>query len=633
MLSVQNLGVHFAGNYLFRDVSFRINKGNRIGLAGKNGAGKSTLLNILARKSEASEGEVVYEGEVNVGFLTQDIDFEKGRTVWQEAGRAFERLNTIQEKIDYTNQQLAERTDYETESYAKLVEDIAQLTERFHLLGGYNTDAEIEKILMGLGFRNNDFHRQTTEFSGGWRMRVELAKLLLQQNDVLLLDEPTNHLDIDSIIWLEDFLKDYQGAVVLVSHDIQFLDNVTNRTLEIANRQIHDYKANYSKYIELRNERREKLEQAQKNQEQYIKHTEQLIDKFRAKANKASMAQSLIKKLDKIERIEVENEDVNKMNIRFNSAVVPGKIIFELKNVGKAYGENQVFDGVSFFINRGEKIAFVGQNGQGKTTLARVLADGLDHSGELISGHNVEIGYFAQNQAVILNEKQSVLEEAEDASTEETRKNVRDVLGAFLFGGEDVEKKVSVLSGGERNRLALAKLLLKPFNVLVMDEPTNHLDIQSKEILKRALKNFDGTLILVSHDREFLDGLAEKVFEFKDGKVKEFMGGIKEFLENRKVQGFREIEATTKQEQNQKTKLENKAQLSREEQKEQNRIKNKIGRTEEEIVLLENRISELERKFETAHSNEDSMNYTKLQQELELKMNEWEKWMKLLEKF
>lgn len=633
MLSVQNLGVHFAGNYLFRDVSFRINKGNRIGLAGKNGAGKSTLLNILARKSEASEGEVVYEGEVNVGFLTQDIDFEKGRTVWQEAGRAFERLNTIQEKIDYTNQQLAERTDYETESYAKLVEDIAQLTERFHLLGGYNTDAEIEKILMGLGFRNNDFHRQTTEFSGGWRMRVELAKLLLQQNDVLLLDEPTNHLDIDSIIWLEDFLKDYQGAVVLVSHDIQFLDNVTNRTLEIANRQIHDYKANYSKYIELRNERREKLEQAQKNQEQYIKHTEQLIDKFRAKANKASMAQSLIKKLDKIERIEVENEDVNKMNIRFNSAVVPGKIIFELKNVGKAYGENQVFDGVSFFINRGEKIAFVGQNGQGKTTLARVLADGLDHSGRLISGHNVEIGYFAQNQAVILNEKQSVLEEAEDASTEETRKNVRDVLGAFLFGGEDVEKKVSVLSGGERNRLALAKLLLKPFNVLVMDEPTNHLDIQSKEILKRALKNFDGTLILVSHDREFLDGLAEKVFEFKDGKVKEFMGGIKEFLENRKVQGFREIEATTKQEQNQKTKLENKAQLSREEQKEQNRIKNKIGRTEEEIVLLENRISELERKFETAHSNEDSMNYTKLQQELELKMNEWEKWMKLLEKF
>lgn len=633
MLSVQNLGVHFAGNYLFRDVSFRINKGNRIGLAGKNGAGKSTLLNILARKSEASEGEVVYEGEVNVGFLTQDIDFEKGRTVWQEAGRAFERLNTIQEKIDYTNQQLAERTDYETESYAKLVEDIAQLTERFHLLGGYNTDAEIEKILMGLGFRNNDFHRQTTEFSGGWRMRVELAKLLLQQNDVLLLDEPTNHLDIDSIIWLEDFLKDYQGAVVLVSHDIQFLDNVTNRTLEIANRQIHDYKANYSKYIELRNERREKLEQAQKNQEQYIKHTEQLIDKFRAKANKASMAQSLIKKLDKIERIEVENEDVNKMNIRFNSAVVPGKIIFELKNVGKAYGENQVFDGVSFFINRSEKIAFVGQNGQGKTTLARVLADGLDHSGELISGHNVEIGYFAQNQAVILNEKQSVLEEAEDASTEETRKNVRDVLGAFLFGGEDVEKKVSVLSGGERNRLALAKLLLKPFNVLVMDEPTNHLDIQSKEILKRALKNFDGTLILVSHDREFLDGLAEKVFEFKDGKVKEFMGGIKEFLENRKVQGFREIEATTKQEQNQKTKLENKAQLSREEQKEQNRIKNKIGRTEEEIVLLENRISELERKFETAHSNEDSMNYTKLQQELELKMNEWEKWMKLLEKF
>lgn len=629
MLSVQNLGVHFAGNYLFQGVSFRINKGNRVGLAGKNGAGKSTLLRILAKHREPSEGEVVFEGDVSVGFLTQDLDFEKGRTVWEEAGQAFIKLNQIQEKIDFTNRQLAVRTDYESEEYAQLVEDIAHLTDHYHLLGGYTKDAEMEKILMGLGFKSGDFHRQTTEFSGGWRMRVELAKLLLQHNDILLLDEPTNHLDIDSILWLEDFLKDYPGAVVLVSHDVQFLDNVTNRTLEIANKQIHDYKANYSKYIELRKERREKLEQAQKNQEQYIKHTEQLIDKFRAKANKASMAQSLIKKLDKIDRIEIESDDVNRMKVRFESAVIPGKIIFELEDVGKAYGENQVFDHVSFFVNRGEKIAFVGQNGQGKTTLARVMVDGLGHTGKLKLGHNVEVGYFAQNQADVLNEKWTVLEEAEYASTEETRKRVRDVLGAFLFGGEDVEKKVSVLSGGERNRLALAKLLLKPFNVLVMDEPTNHLDIQSKEILKQALLNFDGTLILVSHDREFLDGLADKVFEFRDGQVKEFLGGISEYLRDRKAGGFREIEASGNLSNQSKPaqRLEKKVALSREEEKEQRKIKNKIGKLEEEIAVLEEELSALEKKFETMHTEEDSMKYTEIQQELENRMQEWEELM------
>lgn len=622
MLLVQNLGVHFAGNYLFENVSFRINKGNRVGLAGKNGAGKSTLLKILAKRQEPDEGEVVHEGEVSVGFLTQDIDFEKGRTVWEEAGRAFEQLNIIQEKIHQTNQELSERTDYESAEYAKLIEDITHLTDRYNLLGGYTKDAEMEQILLGLGFKAEDFHRQTTEFSGGWRMRIELAKLLLQKHDVLLLDEPTNHLDIDSILWLEEFLQDYPGAVVLVSHDKQFLDNVTNRTLEIANKQIHDYKANYSKYIQLRQERREKLEQAQKNQEQYIKHTQQLIEKFRAKASKAATAQSLIKKLDKLERIEVENEDVHKMNIRFASAVTPGKIIFELENVGKAYGDKQIFDHVSFFVNRGEKIAFVGQNGQGKTTLARVMVDGLDHTGTIKWGHNVEVGYFAQNQADVLNEKWTVLEEAEYASTEETRKIVRDVLGAFLFSGETVEKKVSVLSGGERNRLALAKLLLKPFNVLVMDEPTNHLDIQSKEILKRALQNFDGTLILVSHDREFLDGLVDKVFEFKDGQVKEFLGGISDYLADRKAKGFREIE---KVEQLKSTEEKPKPRnLSQEEQKEQKRIKNKIGKIEEEISQIEQQIQELEKKFETTHLPEDLQKYEALQAELGEKMSEWE---------
>jgi len=625
MLLVQNLGVHFAGNYLFDNVSFRINKGNRVGLAGKNGAGKSTLLKILAKQQESDEGDVVHEGEVSVGYLTQDIDFERGRTVWEEAGRAFEQLNEIQKKIDYTNQQLTERTDYESDSYAQLIDDITHLTDRFSILGGYTKDAEMEKILFGLGFKSEDFHRQTEEFSGGWRMRIELAKLLLQKHDVLLLDEPTNHLDIDSILWLEEFLQDYPGAVVLVSHDKQFLDNVTNRTLEIANRQIHDYKANYSKYIELRQERREKMEQAQKNQEQYIKHTQQLIDKFRAKASKAATAQSLIKKLDKIDRIEVENEDVHKMNIRFESAVIPGKIIFELENVGKAYGNKQIFDKVSFFMNRGEKIAFVGQNGQGKTTLARVMVDGLDHTGNIKLGHNVEIGYFAQNQADVLNEKWTVLEEAEYASTEETRKRVRDVLGAFLFGGEAVEKKVSVLSGGERNRLALAKLLLKPFNVLVMDEPTNHLDIQSKEILKRALQSFDGTLILVSHDREFLDGLANKVFEFRDGRVKEFLGGINEYLIERKAQGFREIEKVEVERVT--APKEEKPQLSQEEIKEHKRIKNKISKLEEEIADFEIKIAGLEKKFEVSHSNEDLKQYDELKLQLEDKMSEWEELM------
>lgn len=631
MIMVQNLGVHFAGSYLFDNVSFRINKGNRVGLAGKNGAGKSTLLKILAKEQISDEGDVVYEGEISVGFLRQDIDFEKGRTVWEEAGKAFEELNYLQKRMDETNRQLTERTDYESDAYTQLIEDITHLTDRFTLLGGYTKDADMEKILLGLGFKAEDFHRQTTEFSGGWRMRVELAKLLLQKHDVLLLDEPTNHLDIDSIVWLEEFLQDYIGAVVLVSHDKLFLDNVTNRTLEISNKQIHDYKANYSKYIELRQERREKMAQSQKNQEQYIKHTQQLIEKFRAKASKAATAQSLIKKLDKLDIIEVENEDVHKMNIRFNSAVTPGKIIFELENVGKAYGEKQIFDQVSFFVNRGEKIAFVGQNGQGKTTLARVMVDGLDHSGVIKLGHNVEVGYFAQNQADVLNEKWSVLEEAEYASTEETRKQVRDVLGAFLFRGEEVEKKVSVLSGGERNRLALAKLLLKPFNVLVMDEPTNHLDIQSKEILKRALQNFDGTLILVSHDREFLDGLANKVFEFKEGKVIEFLGGINDYLTERKAQNFRVIEAVTQEKKEiVATKIE-KAELSQEEIKEQKRIKNRIGKIEEEIASIEGQIATLEKIFETSHTDEDQEKYNQLNQQLEQTMKEWEELMLLVE--
>ncbi len=630
MLLVQNLGVYFSGRYLFEDVSFRINKGNRVGLVGKNGAGKSTLLKILSKEDQPSEGDVVYEGEVTVGYLSQDIDFIQGRTVWQEAESAFEQLSEIQERIDFVNKELAERTDYESDAYGKLIEDISTLTERFGLLGGYTKDAEIEQILIGLGFKPSDFYRVTDEFSGGWRMRIELAKLLLQKHDVMLLDEPTNHLDIDSIVWLEDFLKDYPGAVVLVSHDRQFLDNVTNRTIEIANRHISDYKANYSNYLIQREDRKVKLEQAQKNQEQMIKHTEDLIAKFRAKANKASMAQSLIKKLDKIERIEVENDDVTKMNIRFVDAVVPGKIIFELEDVGVAFGNHQVFDKVSFYVNRGEKVAFVGQNGQGKTTLSRAIVGEQQFSGGIKHGHNVEIGYFAQNQAHVLNDKYTVLEEAESAATEETRKHVRDYLGAFMFGGDTVEKKVSVLSGGERNRLALCKLLLRPFNVLIMDEPTNHLDIQSKEILKKALQKYDGTLILVSHDREFLEGLVDKVFDFRNGQVKEYLSGIDDYLAEVKAGNFREVEKGFDVEEKkviEKPKVieQPKQELTFEEAKEQKRLKNKLSKIETDIADLEKKIKDLETKLHSGNQTQQELDlYTQMKNDLDTKMSEWE---------
>ncbi|MRI63092.1 ABC transporter ATP-binding protein [Ornithobacterium rhinotracheale] len=619
MLQAQNVGVHFAGNYLFDGVTFRINKGDRVGLAGKNGAGKSTLLKILSRKQNPTEGEVIYEGQISVGYLSQDIDFEEGRTVWEEAQQAFEQLNYLQQRIDEVNHQLATRTDYESDEYHDLIHDISHLTERYTMLGGYTKDADIEKVLKGLGFKDTDFNRLTSEFSGGWRMRVELAKLLLQKHDVMLLDEPTNHLDIDSILWLEDFLKGYEGAVILVSHDKLFLDNVTNRTLEVANKRIHDYKANYSKYIQLRDERREQLKAEKKNQEQFIKHTEQLIDKFRAKASKASTAKSLQKKLERIDIIEVENEDVNSMNINFEASQRSGKVVFNLENVKKAFGNHTIFSNVNLEIVRGEKVAFVGQNGQGKTTLARCIVGELDFEGKIKHGHNVEVGYFAQNQHHVLVDTRTVLEEAEHAANENTRPRVRDVLGAFLFSGEAAEKKVKVLSGGERNRLALAKLLLHPSNVLIMDEPTNHLDIQSKEILKNALNNYEGTLILVSHDREFLSGLADKIVEFKDGEVKEFLGNIDEYLEYRKASNMREIE---KVEQKKETTKPVEVQPERKEDK---RIKNKISNLEAEIAKIEEEIAGLEQKFMQENPSEEQLaNYEALKNNLQEKMQNWE---------
>lgn len=627
MILVQNLSLHFAGSYLFENVNFRINKNDRIGLAGKNGAGKSTLLKILSGEQPSTEGNVEKEGEVRIGFLKQDLDFEKGRTVWDEAKLAFKELNIINEKIDTINHALATRTDYESEEYHKLIHDLTDLTDRFSHLGGYNIDGEIEKILKGLGFKESDFNRLTDDFSGGWRMRIELAKLLLEENDVLLLDEPTNHLDIESIIWLESFLITYSGAVVLVSHDKQFLTNVTNRTIEISNKSIQDYKANYTKYLILRQERKEKLLQQQKNQEQEIKRTEQLINKFRAKASKASFAQSLMKKLDKVERIEVEDEDITRFNIRFEPSITPGKIIFKAENLGKSFDTHTIFENANFYIERGEKIAFIGQNGQGKTTMARIMDGLLSYQGKLEIGHNVQIGYFAQNQSEELNASKTILEEAEDSATEESRPKVRDLLGSFLFQGDDVHKKVSVLSGGERNRLALCKLLLRPFNTLIMDEPTNHLDIQSKAILKNALKNFTGTLILVSHDREFLDDLADKIFEFRNGEVKEFLGNINEYLEYRKKENMREVDiekSTTRKvtSENTPTKASQEKQFK---SKEQKSLENKLSKLENDIEKTEQKISAFEDLFSKENpKEEDIKEYSELKEKLTRITHEWE---------
>ena len=641
MLSVQGLGLHHAGNYLFRDVNFTIKKDDKIGLVGKNGAGKSTLLKILSGEINFYEGNVVPEGNITIGFLKQDLEFVKGRTVWEETKQAFEQINAWKNELDEVNHQLATRTDYESDDYHNLIHRMTDLNDILHHHDAYNLEGDMEKVLLGLGFKAADFERITDTFSGGWRMRIELAKLLLQNNDLLLLDEPTNHLDMESIIWLENFLKDYNGAIVLVSHDKQFMTSVCNRTFDVNNKKVDDYKANYTKYLELRKERREKLEQAKKNQDVEIKQMEDNINRFRASATKASFAQSLIKKLEKIERIEIDNEDVSKFNIRFVQSVVPGKVIFEAENLGKAYGDKQVFDHVDFFVERGDRIALLGQNGQGKTTLAKILTGQIkDYSGSWNLGHNVNIGYFAQNQEEVLTPGKTVLQEAEDAATEETRSRVRDLLGSFLFSGDDVQKKTQVLSGGERNRLALCKLLLRPFNTLIMDEPTNHLDIQSKEIIKLALNKFEGTLIVISHDREFLQGLADKIFEFRDGKMKEFLGNIDEYLEYRQKESIREISMEKakldekKLDSNVKsTEVQTSSNDTKPKQtetntfitKEQKQLQNKLKKTEEKIADYEKEIKSLEEIFTKTNPSEAELaKYEQLKKELEETMQTWE---------
>jgi ATP-binding cassette subfamily F protein 3 len=630
MLNVHNLTVSFMGTDLFSGITFKLNKGDRVGLIGKNGAGKSTLLKLLSKDVEPSGGSLAFDKDVKIGFLRQDIDFVHGRTILEEAYQAFEEIKIIEAELEQINAELLERTDYESESYSQLIIDLTEKTERFELIGGYNYKGDTEKILQGLGFQREDFDKLTDTFSGGWRMRIELAKLLLQNNDILLLDEPTNHLDIESIIWLENFLKNYAGAIVLVSHDKMFLDNVTNRTIEISLGNIYDYKKPYSQYLELRSEIREKQLQTQKNQQKQIEHTEKLIEKFRAKASKASMAQSLIKKLEKVERIEVDEEDNAVMNIRFTKSKEPGKIVFEGEHISKFYGDKKVLENVDLLIERNSKIAFVGQNGQGKSTLAKIMVGEIPFDGQFKLGHNVELGYFAQNQSEYLPPEKTVLEIMEDAAMDTNRMKVRDMLGAFLFGGEAVDKKAKVLSGGERNRLALCKLLLQPFNVLILDEPTNHLDIASKNVLKKALQSFDGTLIIVSHDREFLQGLATTVYGFKDHVIKEYLGDIDYFLEEHKMESLREAEKRTvvKTEKTEAEKSSN-YQLSKEQEKTLRKLKNRLSKIETQISDLEEEIETIDLALAQNYDEISSQpnffeNYKSKKRKLDDLMEEWE---------
>jgi ATP-binding cassette subfamily F protein 3 len=622
MLNIHNLSVSFAGEYLFEEISFKLISGDRVGLIGKNGAGKSTLLKLLSKEMELDSGSIASDKDIKIGFLKQDIDFEKGRTVLDEAYQAFVEIKQLELKQNDINLKLSERTDYESDSYFELITELSDVTDRYELIGGYNYQGQTEKILQGLGFSRDDFDKNTDTFSGGWRMRIELAKLLLQKNDLLLLDEPTNHLDIESIIWLEQFLKTFTGAVVIVSHDKMFLNNVTNRTIEISLGRIYDFNKPYSKYLVLRNEIKEQQISAQKNQEKQIQQTERLIEKFRAKASKASMAQSLIKKIEKIDRIEVDKDDNSVMKLRFNVSINPGKVIAEIEELSKNYDTNQVLDNINLIIERGSKTAFVGQNGQGKSTLAKIIVGEIEASGTMKLGHNVQIGYFAQNQAEYLDGKKTVLDTMIDSANETNRSKVRDILGSFLFQGDEVDKFVRVLSGGERNRLALAKMLLQPFNVLVMDEPTNHLDIKSKSVLKQALQNFDGTLILVSHDRDFLQGLTNKVYEFKDQNIKEYLGDIDYYLEQRRVDDFRAIEK--------KEKIIVSKQKPQVNKNQDQSLKKKLNNVESKISKLEKDISNIDNDLLNNYNSTIAQpnffpNYEKKKSELESLMNKWEK--------
>lgn len=625
MLNIHKASIFFQGEPLFSDITFRLGNGNRIGLIGKNGAGKSTLLKVISGEIETSSGQIAKEKDVNIGFLKQDLDFEFGRTVLEESYLAFSEIIDIEKQLSFINTQLAERTDYESADYSQLIVDLNDLQHQYEIIGGYSYQGTTEKILQGLGFLREDFDKLTDTFSGGWRMRIELAKLLLQNNDILLLDEPTNHLDIEAIIWLENFLKNYAGAIVIVSHDKMFLDNVTNRTIEISLGKIYDYPKPYTQFLVLRNEIKTQQLASQKNQAKQIAQTEKLIEKFRAKASKATMAQSLIKKLEKVDRIEVDKDDNSVMKLNFPISITPGKVVVEAANISKNYGDLSVLKNISLSVDRDSKIAFVGQNGQGKSTLAKIIVGDIKSEGVVKLGHNVQIGYFAQNQAEYLDGSKTVLDTMIDAANERNRSKVRDILGSFLFKGDDADKFVRVLSGGERNRLALAKLLLQPLNVLIMDEPTNHLDILSKNVLKVALSKFEGTLLLVSHDRDFLQGLVNKVYEFRDKKLKEYLGDIDYYLMEKKVENLREVELKTKIKVDKP--LSNK--LSYDNQKKLKSLNNKLSKVESKIGLLENEIKDWDNKLEDnydKYAKEDGFfdNYQSKKSQLDILIKDWE---------
>jgi len=542
MISVDGLTVEFGGSALFSDISFVINEKDRIALMGKNGAGKSTLLKILAGVREATRGKVSAPKDTVIAYLPQHLMTEDGRTVFDETAQAFAHLHEMEAEIEALNKELETRTDYESDSYMELIERVSTLSEKFYSIEEINYDADIEKTLLGLGFTRDDFNRQTSEFSGGWRMRIELAKLLLKKPDVLLLDEPTNHLDIESIQWLEDFLIDNGQAVVVISHDRAFVDHITTRTIEVTMGRIYDYKVNYSQYLQLRKERREQQQKAYDEQQKFIAETKEFIERFKGTYSKTLQVQSRVKMLEKLELLEVDEEDTSALRLKFPPSPRSGSYPVIIENVSKSYGEHTVFRNANLTIERGDKIAFVGKNGEGKSTLVKCIMKEIEHEGILTIGHNVMIGYFAQNQASLLDENLTVFQTIDDVAKGDIRNKIKDLLGAFMFGGENSAKKVKVLSGGERTRLAMIKLLLEPVNLLILDEPTNHLDMKTKDILKQALMDFDGTLIVVSHDRDFLDGLVTKVYEFGNKKVTEHLEGVYEFLQRKKMENLNELE-------------------------------------------------------------------------------------------
>ena len=633
MISLDNLTISYGGWTLFDGISFMINPKDRIGLVGKNGAGKTTLLRVITGEQQPTEGAVTINGECTIGYLPQQMRVADTTSLVAETAKAFDEVLRIEAEIERLTTEIGSRTDYESEEYADLIHRLNDYNDRYHILGGDTREADIERTLLGLGFKRTDFERPTREFSGGWRMRIELAKLLLRRPSIFLLDEPTNHLDIESIQWLEEYLKNYNGAVLLISHDRAFLDNVTTRTVEISLGKAYDYKVPYSKYVVLRTERRAQQMAAYENQQRLIEKTEEFIEKFRYKPTKSNQVQSRIKQLEKLDRIEVDEEDLSRLNIKFPPAPRTGQIVAEVKGVGKAFGEKRIFSNAEFTIERGQKIALVGRNGEGKTTFARMLIGELEATeGDIKLGANVNIGYYAQNQDDLMDGEFTVFDTLDRVAVGDIRTRLRDILGAFLFRGEDIDKKVKVLSGGERSRLAMARLMLEPYNLLILDEPTNHMDMRSKDILKDALQKFDGTVVVVSHDREFLDGLVDRIYEFRDGGVREYLGDIWYFLEKRKVESLQDIERKDRPAQSEKTSdTPTAGKMTYEQKKEQEKILRKLRKTvegiEEELAKVEGEIAEYDKRFAVAteYNAEDYAQYDTLKQRYDHLMHEWEK--------